>query len=123
LSGTVGVHRAPTLLFKEDAVLVLLLDKADSSAPHDTRVMFAKLILSYTEPLGKHSNLLIADAHRAGKSGAAAPTLQAFESQSVFIPKIVPHQKMPLGYERILRKEPCPNAEIGNIIINNEWHL
>jgi hypothetical protein len=73
LSRTVFVHDAPTLLVKEDTVLVLLFDKTDNSIPHDTCVIFTKLGLREIETLSKHGNLLIADAHCAGKSGAAAP--------------------------------------------------
>jgi hypothetical protein len=90
------------LLFEEDAVLVLLLDKANNPAPHDTRVMFAEFVLTYTETAGKRSNLLVADTHRAGKPGAAAPAPQAFESKSVFIPEFIFHKMSLSVHERSL---------------------
>jgi hypothetical protein len=72
LSRTVFVYEAPTLLVKEDTVLVFLFDKTDIPTPHDTRVIFTELGLREIETLSKHGNLLIANAHCAGKSGAAA---------------------------------------------------
>jgi hypothetical protein len=101
LSGSVFVHRAATLSLKKDAVCVLLLDETDSPAPHDPRVLSTELGLSNTKTVSKHGNLLIADTHGAGKAGTAAPAPLTFESKSVFIPKLVSHGKIPLGYKRL----------------------
>lgn len=101
MSRTVFVNGAPTLLVKEDAVLVFLFDEADRPTPHDARVIFAELGLREIETVSKNNDLLIADAHGTGESGAAASAPQAFESESVFIPEIITHKMIPLDLKKL----------------------
>jgi hypothetical protein len=94
LPGAGFIHRASEFSVKEDAIQVLLLNKADDTASHDARVLSAKLGLGEIETEGERGDLLISDPHGAGKSGAAISASQAVESQTVFIPKFFSHATM-----------------------------
>ena len=97
LAGTVGVYCAPDCCVKEDAVLVLFLDKTNCLPADDARKAFPKLCLRKIETLSQRCHLLTADEHRAGKSTAATPAPQARKTQTVFIPEIVHHEIMHLA--------------------------
>jgi hypothetical protein len=92
LSRAVGVHGAPLLFVKEDAILILLLDEADDPACHAARVAVPKLGLRESETTSQCRNFFIADANGAGKSAAASAAAQASKAQALFVPKIVTHE-------------------------------
>ena len=95
LTRAVGVHRAPLLFIKENAVLILLLDEADNPAPHAPRVAVPKLGLREIETAGDGADLIIGDTNDAGKAATTAPAAQALKVKTIYVPEIIPHERSP----------------------------
>lgn len=92
MSRAIGVHGAPLVFVKENAVLVLLLGEADNPAPHAPRVAVPKLGLREIETACDGADLIIGDTNGAGKSAAASAAAQAPKAQTFFVPEIVTHE-------------------------------